>query len=386
MGGMKRAQSDLVPLEVKRSKDGSSEPELGLVVPDASYAQKAISMAGSMPSALDFAAGSVSASSRAMLRAMAPACLVTPPGQRHRYQAAVGEMLRGVLLLGERNTGLQVEEASAHVSQAEEALGAASDSKVSAGEVLGSSVASFDNAKSSFRGCNISLQQAHRALDQATDRQRRATEEARKTASARAVLEQVYREHVALVISETCQDPGIHVDIIAGIYGKAKLDESLSSAFSVAARKRPQDRSSFDRVVLQQFDAEYTKRIRVMSAEIESAGPCIDAHEEAVAKAFTALEKARKRQQASAATLRGAELDHHTAAAVAWASDEAVDAAQCRLREARAAQAKAENGLADFRCGPLAKLQVLLDREENFQQQDGLASENGAKVGPETAR
>jgi len=82
MGGMKRAHSALVPLEAKRSKDASLEHELGLVVP-----------------ALDGASSSVSASSRAMLRAMAPACFVTPPGQRHRYQAAVGDMLRECCLL-----------------------------------------------------------------------------------------------------------------------------------------------------------------------------------------------------------------------------------------------------------------------------------------------
>jgi len=360
MGGMKRAHSALVPLEAKRSKDASLEHELGLVVP-----------------ALDGASSSVSASSRAMLRAMAPACFVTPPGQRHRYQAAVGDMLRGVLLIAERDTGHKVEEASAHVSQAEEALGTAHDCKASAGEVLGSSVASFDKAKSSFRGCNISLQEAHRALDLAMDLQRRATEEVHGSASMRTVLEEVYREHVALVIGETCQDPGIHVDIIAGTYGKAKLDEALTLAFSVAARKRPQDRSNFDCLVLRQLDAEYTKRIQQLTAEVEAAGRCIATHEEAVAKASAALHEARQRQQVSAAMLRGAELDHLTAAAEVWATDETVDTAQCQLQKAKAAQVKAEGGLTEFRRGPLAKLQVLLDRK------DGPVSKDEVKVGPD---
>jgi len=348
-----------------------------LVLPDASYAQNAISMAALMPSALDSAAGSVSESSRTMLRAMAPACLVTPPGQRHRYQVAVGEMLRGVLLLAERDTGQQVEEASAHVSQAEEALGAAHNCKATASEVLGGSVASFDDAKSSFRGSNISLQEAHRAHVLAVEQQRRVTEEVDGTASLRTVLEQVYRDHVALVIGETCQDPGIHVDIIAGTYRKAKLDESLTKAFSVAARKRAQDRSKFDRIVLEQLDAEYQMRIRELTTEVDAAAPCISAHEEAVAKASAALHEARQRQQASAATLRGAELDHHTATDKLWATDEAIDAAQCQLQAAKAAQAKAEIGLTDFRCGPLAKLHVLFDRE------DGPASKNEVKAGPD---
>jgi len=377
MGGMKRAHCDLVPLEAKRSKDGSLEHELELTVPDASYAHDAIIMAASMPSALDSAAGSVSASSRAMLRAMAPACLVTPPGQRHHYQVAVGEMLRGVLLVAERDTGHQVEEASARVSQAEEALGAARNGKASAGEALGSSVASFDNAKSSFRGCNMSLQEDHRAFELAVELQRQATEEVHRTASLRTVLEQVYREHVAPVIAETCEDLGLHVDVIASSYGKAKLDESLAIAFSVAARKQPQDRSNFDHLVLRQLDAEYNKRIQELTTEVEAAGPTITAHEEAVAKASATLDEARQRQQDSAAMLRGAELDHHTAAAEVWAKDQAVDAAHCQLQDAKAAQAKAEDGLTDFRRGPLAKLQVLLDRE------DGPASKNEVKVGPD---
>merc|ERR1740123_1158082 len=93
------------------------------------------------------------------------------------------------------------------------------------------------------------------------------------------------------------------------------LEESLTKAFSIAARKPPHSRKDFDRAVLAQLQADYAQRVAELGVVVEAAAPGAADRAAAANKAAAAFDEARQCMEISATALRERELERHEAEA-----------------------------------------------------------------------
>jgi len=236
--------------------------------------------------------------------------------------------------------------------------------------------ASLVAAKESFRKCNLALQSARKALDDAL------ALEALSGTAATKVIETQYsaikvaetkpldaikvaetkpldanirlcQDHFIALLSGRCTDPGPHIDAIlrAAREDSMHLDDQQCKSFATAARKRPLFRNANDSAVINQVQSLFVARHaacggmprarrRPMLASVQvvlgaprpmcaGAGNGVAA-QNAVRLAQAAFEEARRKQQASAARLRSEELDQRQAAAEEQdAREEVVAAGGC---------------------------------------------------------
>jgi len=249
--------------------------------------------------------------------------------------------------------------------------------------------ASLVAAKESFRKCNLALQSARKALDDAL------ALEALSGTAATKVIETQYsaikvaetkpldaikvaetkpldanirlcQDHFIALLSGRCTDPGPHIDAIlrAAREDSMHLDDQQCKSFATAARKRPLFRNANDSAVINQVQSLFVARHaacggmprarrRPMLASVQvvlgaprpmcaGAGNGVAAQnavrlaqatasaEAATSRDAAAFEEARRKQQASAARLRSEELDQRQAAAEEQdAREEVVAAGGC---------------------------------------------------------
>lgn len=218
--------------------------------------------------------------------------------------------------------------------------------------------ASLVAAKESFRKCNLALQSARKALDDAlaaqacsgvkvVETQPSVVKEAEtKSSDANKLLPMMRscQEHFLACLSDKCTNPGPHISAILQAYEKANgthLEDQLCKSFAAAAQKRPAFRNAHDSAVINQVQSFFVARrvalggmprarrrnmLASVQAVLGSPRPtCAGAGEprlgvgvvaqNAVSSAQAAFEEARRNQQASAARLRSEELDQRQAAA-----------------------------------------------------------------------
>jgi len=209
--------------------------------------------------------------------------------------------------------------------------------------------ASLAAAKESFRKCNLALQSARKALDDALAAQARSGAAATKVVETQpAVIKEaetkssdankrLCQEHFPALFADRCTDPGPHIRAILRAYEEASgtnLEDQLCKSFAAAARKRPAFRNANDSAVVNQvrsfFIARHMalggmprarRRLASVQAVLGSPRPtCAGAGvvvvaQNRVSSAQAAFDEARRNQQASAARLRSEELDQRQAAA-----------------------------------------------------------------------
>lgn len=322
-------------------------------------------MLSAVASAVDRATA-VSCTSREMLRRMSSGCLGTPVDQRHKYQAAVAEMLREVLARAEESVAEGVGQAAAEMDGAASRVSSVAASRGSVEASLASSTDALEAAKAGFRRSNLSLQSARKALDEAVDDQARNDGKVQRAGATKEAMEKALDEHFKTLMCENA-DLGPHVDALARLNTEAEVDEGLAKAFLVAGRKDPRTRSTFDQAVLKQLQSDYSKRIAELDRIVAAGSPGREERAAAVASAEAALAEARGRQRETAEALRSAELDRREAEAAAWASKDAERSAAGALRQAEALHSNAERDLEDFRSGPLTALEILLSRRSGAE-------------------
>mmetsp|Transcript_33330 Transcript_33330/g.70840 ORF Transcript_33330/g.70840 Transcript_33330/m.70840 type:complete len:365 (+) Transcript_33330:52-1146(+) len=304
-------------------------------------------------------AASVSESSREMLRLMSPGCLGTPADERHEYQVKVATMLQEVLGHGEETMRSVVDCAAAEVERAASTLALRSQDRVASVATHTTQISALQEAKASFRKENRDLQSARRSLDEAIAVQQREDATALAAAASRKALQEALQEHIPQLASGSGAGQGI--ESVVKVSEAVGIEESLVQAFLVVARKRPEARSAFDGAVLRQLEGDLSGRLAGLEATVVEA-PGASERAAAVVQAEAAFEAARQRMAASAASLRGGEIQAREAEAGSLRGELVERAALGELRRLEAKHERAESDLEDFRRGPIDAFQSLAER------------------------
>jgi len=294
-----------------------------------------------------------------LLRCMAAGCLSTPPEMRHELQVAVAQMLRQAFdgiadgLLGklrEASEGLRELEDERSLRQKELQSGQAS---------LDGCAERILQAKSKFSEDNVALESSRARLDDARLVREQTDGKWMGAKQLKIDVERTIEDHYKPVLAGGDGDMKPHLDAIQSLFGHVPIEDSLSQAFSAAAKLKPPARGNFDRWAMEQLLKELQKHVTELDALAQSSPVGLGERARAVAEAEAGVQRAREQQRSSAASLRLTELEAWEGEGAADAADEAVLDAEEAVGTAVERRAGEEAALGAFRDGPCATLAAL---------------------------
>jgi len=369
-GGPKRradeAMRSCLGAEAPSTGEGSAPKRLRTAVEGGAVDSEA-SLLGSVHGALEQAA-EISCTSKEMLRRMSRACLCTPAEKRHEFQAAVADMFRGVFEGAVRTI-------RGDMDRARERSDATVIEKAARRRELGCTraasaacVEAMREAKRLFSQDNLVLQRARERLDKAVEERRRVDSKWLEAGALHKALAVVRQEHFQPLMDGT-DDAERHAGAVEKMLCRVAFEQSLVSAFSTAARKKPSARGNFDHLIFEQMRASFEKHAADLEALATSTPEGAVEREAEVRAAEEALAEARARQRASAFALREAEIAEWEAEGAVDAAVESVEAAEEALDTARTVAKDEERKLDDYLGGPYAAFEVLEGREGEAEEE-----------------
>jgi len=313
----------------------------------------------------------LSLASRNMFREIAQHGVLSSPDERHEFQVLALSMLGEVLR--ETRTGLEhaIELAGESWEGAQQAEACAREHEAQAKDPIVQKRAEIEKVRKLFRDRNIALQKARAALDTAAESERDFAKQVNDMDSLREAMEAAWRDHSEHIVLEkplveesvapsgsplalgsfTQAEP--HIFALLQLIQRVQMDESLMSAFPMAARRRPQLRSAFDWIVLEQFQREFKQHVKTLSVKVSDLRGSLQEKLDATASARAVFDEARLGQAAASTKLREVE-------AALWSAEDALKAARAQTSTARrqseaakAAHEKAQLAPKEFDEGPL---------------------------------
>lgn len=308
-------------------------------------------------------ASHVSATGRGMLARMASSCLSTPAEGRHEFQSEVAAMLQDIL--SEAASGMQ--QALRRAIEAEEearSTRAACERDLDGWQQkVNESNDDLEAAQDGFSEINTALEEERKKLHRFQTERVALEAKGAEAQELKAKLETVLQEHYMPLLQGTDEKAERHAAAIHPLLSRIELEESLRRAFAGAARVKLEKRGVFDRAVLTQLELEIGKQVLHLGTVVEGQAQKIGSSDEQLASAGACLQEARKRQAASAAGLRSADVE-------VWEAEGAYAVAEEKLREADAALVAAQTARLAlerqsnaFRAGPLAVVDRLCPQE-----------------------
>jgi len=323
----------------------------------------------------------LSDSSREMFRLMAHGSLATEPHERHAFQCAVVDMLGVVLERGETSLRSGVECASVHVSHTKSAQALVNAELSCANEVLFSRRRTIDVRVEHFRRDNLALQAARQTLDQATTAAS-VDLACRDAGDLKLAMETALCQNFA-ALNESSE--AHHVEQLLALAKRVPFDQSLLVALPPAARRAPQERSTFDNTVLKLVQDEFRKHIADLGSKADTVAEGASERARSLIDAQQSLESARTQQATSASALQNAEMDEREAFGAVVRARSACRLAEDKVRQAEAEVAIAGSDLQRFQQGPMVVFRTLRGGTRSLSEEVAVSRESpeAAIVPPE---
>jgi len=296
-------------------------------------------------------------SSRVMLRRMVPLCLGTPADERHEYQVTVGEMLRQALEQAETTVYTAIKDAEDVAAQSTAKVARLKRECRSSSQGLAAEHKTLLSAKQAWCKVHEALRTDWRTLEEAHKERRHLDANLFEALEKKKALEAAIESHFGAIVEG--QEIGPNVDALLLAARAASMDTGLVNSFDLVARKRPETRTPFEKVVLNELRQTATTRSTELAGIVESGNPGTTERvvaEEAARAAFSATEE---RMAEAARHLRRVAMNVQVGEAYVLDAEDAVEAAHYEQRQKAMDPVIAQWSHEQFRHGPLIAFEKL---------------------------
>lgn len=271
------------------------------------------------------------ASSRKMLRSMAPLCLGTPACERHEYQVAVTQLLQQALHKAEIAAVAGIKCAEDVAAQAQAQLTRLqAESEATRGR-LASEQKRLEAARKAWSTAYEVLRADWQILVEARKHRHHIDANLFEAVAKQKALEAAVCEHFGGMVEE--QEVGPKLDALAQICSAAGMDWTLLNSFMLAARKGPELRTSFENSVVNEFRQAAAARAMELQGLASSGNSGSEERAAAEASALAAFTEAESCMAEAARYLRRAEVDVQTAECSVVEAEEAEEDADHEKRQ-----------------------------------------------------
>lgn len=299
---------------------------------------------------------------RMMLAAMLPSSVLIPRDQRHEHQEKVVGMLEEVLRGIEAGFVERLSDAEG-VLQSLAGEKATRDAAREAAEAeLNAKAQVSEERRVAKKEATTGRVEAVAALAAARVAREEADAEAEGAAAKKARCQEVAQGDLPKLKQDACED-AMKARQLASFAREMRFDESLVDGFPAAVLKGPNERGTFDSMLLQQFEAQLKKTIASLDACTANRSKTDAEHAAKIKAAESAVESAQAREQQATEALTAAKAEVAEFSATDRAAKKHVRDFAPQLRSAEATKAAASGELEDFRGGTLATFEALRDRE-----------------------
>eukprot|EP00929_Paragymnodinium_shiwhaense_P081181 TRINITY_DN4241_c0_g1_i2.p1 TRINITY_DN4241_c0_g1~~TRINITY_DN4241_c0_g1_i2.p1 ORF type:complete len:377 (+),score=186.45 TRINITY_DN4241_c0_g1_i2:122-1252(+) len=292
-----------------------------------------------------------------LLTEAVPSCLTTFKDERHRYQESVVDMV------GQAMGGLE-EKLQKHVTDATKDLDSLDKDKLE--EAVYEEARKRAVAKSTAAEKEADVLKAALKFRLKTDALKVKTQEQKADDHDYNVIDaKKAKVEAAMKAVQAAKEAAASKKEISSLESALKavdIDTSLLGVLPNVISKDPKDRGEFDGVTLSNLDAELSKKLELVQAELQPLTPAKEKRAAEVAAAQADLDQAKEVRDAA----KAAEKEAQAAVSAAEKSVEAACAAEKEfghsVKLCKAKLIDAEKDLKKFREGPLATYNKLKDQ------------------------
>jgi len=220
-------------------------------------------------------------------------------------------------------------------------------------------------------------------LKEAQQKQKEGDAEALKLEKTKAALESAVTE----LLTPMTEAGGSkrQVQSLVKQLGPIELEDSMMSALELPLLKKPDQRGSFDAVILEQLSLQLAEKKAVLEKKLAEEAPAREQRAEAVKAAQDNHDAAKVASETAASELNEAKEGESAAKSAAATAEHAVGSLTAELRAAAKKLDAARKELEGFRSGPLASFQELLERTAPAPEPEEPAEAAPAEAAPAEA-
>lgn len=289
-------------------------------------------------------------------------CLGVPKEDRHPYQGKVIEMAGDLLTSVQAGFQKRIADADARLGSASAEKASREEAHAAAAAVVTTKAEAVAEAKVAAEESGQATKAAKAALSVTETAQVEGDKELVKALKKKTKIETVFNE-TYMRLKEGGLDTDVQFSAISAAIAfcqEVQFDESMLTSLPSALAKEPADRGTFDAMVWQQLEDEFTKRIQGLQETIASGEPAkaeraskVDAAIGAVESAIKHAASCKASHDESKAELAKAKADHKDAAS-------AVSQFGHEMKQVEQDLASVRSDLASFTDGALASYEELL--------------------------
>merc|ERR1719174_2077595 len=292
-----------------------------------------------------------------MLRNMAPLCLSTAADERHQYQVAVGELVQQAMGKAEASVSSAIKDAEEQAAQAQAKLMRLKAETDGRRQRLADERKKLDDAKEAWCEVHEVMRSNWRTLVEAREVRRRLDANLFEALDKKESLEAGIKSHYREIVDG--QEIGPNVTALVQVCSRAGMDTGLVNSFDLVARKRPEARTSFEKIVLNELHQAASVRTAELTAIADAGNPGSEERAAVEAQAEVALVASERRMTEAARHLRRIELNVQIAESDVLDAEDAEEGADQDKRRLAMDQVIAEWSFEQFQQGPLEAFQKL---------------------------
>jgi len=332
---------------------------------------------------------SLSESCREMMLAMAPCAFSTPAAERHQLQAAVVRMVGEVMAEAQGALEHRVESHKASMVDVEQQRAALGSVRKDKEQDLAARAETVDAKTVALADVTQAFITKRAAAEAATAAQRQGE---LAQADAKAVAEK-YEGALSAALLPLIQGtlpPDARAKAYEGLgalLGPLGLDESLVSTLPGSCSKTPEERGTFEKVIMSTLEDSFRKHLADLRAREREAADAVPPLSREAEQAAAIHDRAQEQQLAAAAELCAATAARQTAQAALLEAQGACDRFDDGARDAISTMEDRKAQLEAFVTWNLACFEMLRDKEAPRQPEilPAAAAEQGTWAGGDAA-
>eukprot|EP00930_Biecheleria_cincta_P001020 TRINITY_DN102191_c0_g1_i1.p2 TRINITY_DN102191_c0_g1~~TRINITY_DN102191_c0_g1_i1.p2 ORF type:complete len:380 (+),score=153.58 TRINITY_DN102191_c0_g1_i1:78-1217(+) len=300
----------------------------------------------------------------AMLGENLQSILGQPKEERHDTQVRCAEMVAEIMKSIEENIQNQIKEAENKLAEAGTEKARREEKAAADSAEAAAKAAALEEAKKALDEATKEGKEAQKAVQAATKEQKAgdaenlANEEKKKDLDA--ALETIFKPLKEGAIEESARKKAI-ADVTK--LGKEFVfDNALLTSLPSALSKKPEERGSFDGLVVNQLEKALTENAEKLAATLEAAAPAKQARADKVAEAQAALDAVTAKVKDCQEAVKNAEAALKEAETTSKASAKSVKQFGPEMKQTEASLSEAKENLESFASGAKATFQELVDK------------------------
>lgn len=302
---------------------------------------------------------------RQMLTAMLPTSLCVPSDERHPHQTMVVDMVGDVTEEVESRMKTSIDTSAARVAELESSRPGFDRQKSEAEAKLAVALGDLNAKKIASSDASVQVAEAKALLSERQQALKAAEAPLKPVRKEKEGLESMLStdfkalcdpaEWEASKVKKRC-------NAIVSLAKKLSCDDSLTSSLPGSLSKKPDERTQFDGMVLQQFEVGVSEKVQQLVATLEAGSISIADCVSAVEGAQSEFDKRKEVSDTAAAALKAAQSEHREFSATLQAANDSIGNYEPEMNKAQAFHSEKVEELKNFQEWNVFSYKSLKDR------------------------